>query len=256
MNLKLHQPVRIAILECDTPLPKTKDKFQGYGGVFEVLLRSGAKALGRPDLDPETGLEISKWQVELEPERYPDPGTIDAILITGSKHDSFADTPWINKLVDYTAMISSETQVRVIGVCFGHQIVGRALKAEVGRNPLGWEAAVTDVDLSAKGKEIFGVDKLRIHQMHRDCVFYYPEGVEELGSSPVCKVQGMYSPKRLMTVQGHPEFNKDIMREIVDTRHATGIFDDKAYEEHEKKVDLPHDGLIVSQAFLRFLTEK
>jgi hypothetical protein len=84
MNLKLHQPVRIAILECDTPLPKTKDKFQGYGGVFEVLLRSGAKALGRPDLDPETGLEISKWQVELEPERYPDPGTIDAILITGS----------------------------------------------------------------------------------------------------------------------------------------------------------------------------
>lgn len=172
-------------------------------------------------------------------------------------------------------MILSETQVRVIGVCFGHQIVGRALKAEVGRNPLGWEAAVTDVDLSAKGKEIFGVDKLvccrpgpldkllvtdtclqRIHQMHRDCVFYYPEGVEELGSSPVCKVQGMYSPKRLMTVQGHPEFNKDIMREIVDTRHATGIFDDKAYEEHEKKVDLPHDGLIVSQAFLRFLTEK
>ncbi len=84
MNLKLHQPVRIAILECDTPLPKTKDKFQGYGGVFEVLLRSGAKALGRPDLDPETGLEISKWQVELEPERYPDPETIDAILITGS----------------------------------------------------------------------------------------------------------------------------------------------------------------------------
>jgi GMP synthase-like glutamine amidotransferase len=177
-------------------------------------------------------------------------------------------------------MILSETQVRVIGVCFGHQIVGRALKAEVGRNPLGWEAAVNDVDLSAKGKELFGVDKLvccllrlhavcsscdsffsntslqRIHQMHRDCVFYYPEGVEELGSSPVCKVQGMYSPKRLMTVQGHPEFNKDIMREIVDTRHATGIFDDKAYTEHGKKVDLPHDGLIVSQAFLRFLTEK
>lgn len=92
--------------------------------------------------------------------------------------------------------------------------------------------------------------------MHRDCVHFYPEGVEELGSSPVCKVQGMYSPKRLLTVQGHPEFNETIMTEIIATRHATGIFDDKAYDEHMKKVALPHDGLIVSQAFLKFLLEK
>jgi len=92
--------------------------------------------------------------------------------------------------------------------------------------------------------------------MHRDCVFYYPEGVEELGSSPVCKVQGMYSPKRLMTVQGHPEFNQDIMREIVNTRHATGVFDDQAFNNHITKVNLPHDGLIVGQAFLKFLLEQ
>jgi GMP synthase-like glutamine amidotransferase len=50
--------------------------------------------------------------------------------------------------------------VRAIGVCFGHQIIGRALKAGVGRNPDGWEAAVNDVQLSEKGKEIFGVDKI------------------------------------------------------------------------------------------------
>ena len=92
--------------------------------------------------------------------------------------------------------------------------------------------------------------------MHRDCVFNYPEGVEELGYSPVCKVQGMYSPKRLMTVQGHPEFNQEIMTEIINTRHATGIFDDKAYDTHIKKAELPHDGLVVSQAFLKFLMEQ
>jgi GMP synthase-like glutamine amidotransferase len=91
--------------------------------------------------------------------------------------------------------------------------------------------------------------------MHRDCVFDYPEGVEALGSSPVCKVQGMYSAGRLITTQGHPEFNKEIMTEIIDTRHATGIFDDKAFEEHMGKVSLPHDGLKVSQAFLKFLLD-
>lgn len=85
MNLKVPLPIRIAILEADTPLPNTKAKFQGYGGVFELLLRSGAKALGRPDFDATTGLEISRWQVELEPEKYPNPEDIDAILITGSR---------------------------------------------------------------------------------------------------------------------------------------------------------------------------
>jgi hypothetical protein len=84
MNLKVHAPLRIAILECDSPLPETKRRFGGYGGVFEHLLRSGAKALNRPDLDPETGFEFSRWQVEQEPDKYPDPETIDAILITGS----------------------------------------------------------------------------------------------------------------------------------------------------------------------------
>ena len=31
------------------------------------------------------------------------------------------------------------------------------------------------------------------------------------------------------------------MTEILETRHATGIFDDAAFEEHFKKVALPHD---------------
>ncbi|KEF53936.1 uncharacterized protein A1O9_09731 [Exophiala aquamarina CBS 119918] len=255
MNLKLPLPLRIAILECDTPLPATKKEFQGYGGVFEFLLRTGAKALDRADFDADTGFEFTRWQVELEPEKYPDPENIDAILITGSRHDSFADTPWISTLVGYVAKILNKTSVRVIGVCFGHQIVGRALKAGVGRNPDGWEAAVNDVQLSEKGREIFGVDKISLHQMHRDVVFEHPPGVEALGSSPVCAVQGMYVPKKLITVQGHPEFNQEIMTEILETRHATGIFDDDAFNEHFKKVALPHDGVVVSQAFLRFLLE-
>lgn len=87
MNLKVPLPIRVAILEADTPLPNTKAKFQGYGGVFELLLRSGAKAL---DFDANTGLEISRWQVELEPDKYPDPEKIDAILITGSSRCLFS----------------------------------------------------------------------------------------------------------------------------------------------------------------------
>jgi GMP synthase-like glutamine amidotransferase len=95
-----------------------------------------------------------------------------------------------------------------------------------------------------------------LHQMHRDVVYAYPEGVEELGSSPVCGVQGMYSPRRLITVQGHPEFNEEIMTEIIETRHQLGIFDDQVYRQHMEKVPKKHDGLVVSRAFLTFLMDE
>jgi len=75
-------PLRIAILECDTPLPNTEAKYGGYGGVFDKLLRSGAKVLGR--LDPDEGLSISKYQIQLDPDNYPQIEDIDTILITGS----------------------------------------------------------------------------------------------------------------------------------------------------------------------------
>lgn len=65
----------------------------------------------------------------------------------------------------------------------------------------------------------------------------------------------MYAPQRLITVQGHPEFNQEIMSEIITRRHSMGIFDDKAYKEYMAKAALPHDGLVVSQTFLKFLLD-
>lgn len=191
-------------------------------------------------------------------------------LLIRPGHDSFADSPWVLKLVKYTSDALQTKRVRVVGVCFGHQIVARALGVEVGRNADGWEAAVNEVQLSQRGQELFGLENLvglismlenkancvkRIHQMHRDIARSYPEGIEPLGSSPVCSVQGMYSPAHLITVQGHPEFTADIVREIIETRHSTGIFNDEAYNLHVKKVDLPHDGVAVSRAFIRFLLQ-
>ena len=91
--------------------------------------------------------------------------------------------------------------------------------------------------------------------MHRDNVYAYPSDVEHLGSSPRCEVQGMYAAKRLITVQGHPEFNGDIVSELLENRHARGIFDDGMFEDGMKRVRRHHDGVVVSKAFLKFLME-
>ncbi|KLJ10219.1 hypothetical protein EMPG_14390 [Blastomyces silverae] len=249
----MRTPLRIAVLECDVPLDQTKSKYGGYGGVFEDLLRSSAKLLNQPDkVDPATGLEISKWDV-VEGDKYPNLEDVDAVLITGSRHNSYEDIPWINRLVEFTSKVLAQDRVRIIGVCFGHQILGRALGVKVGPNERGWEVAVHDMDLTDKGKELFGVSKLRLQQMHRDIVHYCPPNVTLLGSSPVCDVQGMYAPGRFISVQGHPEFTKDIVAEILHARRDAGIFPTGIYEGGVATVGNEHDGLVVGKAFLEFL---
>jgi GMP synthase-like glutamine amidotransferase len=146
-------PLRIAILECDTPLQNTNLKYGGYGGVFTSLLHKAATSLTPPLSTSD--LDITKFDV-VTAQEYPSLSSIDAILISGSRHTSFDDDPWILKLVDFVKEILAQDRVRIIGVCFGHQVVGRAMGMKVGRSDKGWEVSVTDVDLTEKGKEIFG----------------------------------------------------------------------------------------------------
>ena len=66
--------------------------------------------------------------------------------------------------------------------------------------------------------------------MHKDIVFEYPEGVEKLGGSPRCLVQGMYKKGKLISVQA--------MRQV---KCLHLLFH--------------HDGVVIAKAFLRFLLE-
>ncbi|EMD69844.1 hypothetical protein COCSADRAFT_106890 [Bipolaris sorokiniana ND90Pr] len=244
-------PLRIAILECDTPPPALVEKYGRYDRIFTTLLEAAAEDLG---LSPKQDLELSAFDV-VTAQEYPDLEKIDAVLISGSKHNSFDNDPWILKLVEFTQTLLKQDRVRVIGVCFGHQILGRAAGAKVGRSDDGWEISVLPVQLTAKGKEIFQQDSLAIHQMHRDVVFEYPADVEKLGGSPRCLVQGMYKKGKLISLQGHPEFTEPIVSYLVQMRAEQGIFEEEQARDALERVGNHHDGLVIAKAFLRFLLD-
>lgn len=87
----MHTPLRIAVLECDTPANNTNAKYGGYRGVFESLLKSSAKALGQSERLSPDDLQISGWDVVNEQE-YPKLEDIDAVLLTGSSALSLSAT--------------------------------------------------------------------------------------------------------------------------------------------------------------------
>ncbi|KAG6006690.1 hypothetical protein E4U21_006765 [Claviceps maximensis] len=247
--------LRLAILECDTPQPKTLAKFANYTGVFTALLNAAVGDSSSPSPLLSSQFSISSYDIVNHPDTYPALDAIDAILLTGSRHTAFHDDPWILKLLDFTTRALQSARVKVVGICFGHQIIGRALGAGVGQSDKGWEVAVTEVDLTDVGRQIFGLNKLRIHQMHRDIVHSFPPDATPLGSNTFCPVQAMYQPGRYLSVQGHPEFTEDIISEILVNRHGAGIFSDQVYESGMARAPVPHDGVAVGRAILKFIRE-
>ena len=101
----------------------------------------------------------------------------------------------------------------------------------------------------------------KIHQMHRDIVFGpadsgRPAGAEVVASNAVCSNQAMYVPKRLISVQGHPEFTSEIVSEILELRHKKGTFPDDVYRGGMDRVNDHHDGILIAKAFLKFCRDQ
>ena len=92
--------------------------------------------------------------------------------------------------------------------------------------------------------------------MHRDIVEGIPDDVIGIGSSDKCANQGMYKNGKFITVQGHPEFTHDIVEEILEVRQKQGIFPGGVYEDGMQRLKDHDDGVLVAQAFLRFLLEE
>lgn len=86
----MRQRTRLAILECDTPLPETGKQYGGYGDVFKALLNASAKAEGFGGVDEILG--ISMHQIEADPDDYPELNDVDALLLTGSSESLILST--------------------------------------------------------------------------------------------------------------------------------------------------------------------
>ena len=73
--------LRVAILECDTPIDPVKARYGTYGDLFEGLLQESLNSL--PKISGNITLHTSKWNVVENPV-YPPLADFDAVLITGS----------------------------------------------------------------------------------------------------------------------------------------------------------------------------
>ncbi|KAK6536041.1 hypothetical protein TWF281_000287 [Arthrobotrys megalospora] len=239
------KPFTLAVLECDQPLDAARIERGGHTGVWTALFADAADARGIP----RERIEVIGYNAE---EGLPSINDIDGILISGSRYNAWADDAWIINLVAF-ARECVAAKKPVIGICFGHQIVGRALGGEVNRNENGWEVAPTVLRLSEKGKEVFGRETITLHLMNRDIVRTCPSDMEILASTSKTQIHSLYRPGEVFTVQGHPEFDEEIIAELLKMRIGSGVISEETGADGLSRKALPHDGVVVTEAFLKFL---
>ncbi|KAG0203425.1 hypothetical protein BGX28_004283 [Mortierella sp. GBA30] len=249
--------IRVALLVCGTPIPPVAEAFGEYPTIFTHLFVAGLEELKKQGgATPNSELVLEGFDVREDqyPERIAD---WDVILISGSASNAYDDIPWINKLVSFVQHLPKDKNApKLVGICFGHQIIGRAYSARVGKSESGWELGWTSTELTETGNRFWEDSIMRIQELHQDVVHEIPQGFTLLASTAHTMNQSMISDDRMIvTLQGHPEFTGPIMTEFIKFRTANGTFNKELSEASMKVVGGPLDNVKAATRILRFVLE-
>lgn len=196
---------RFAVLLCAEDSEFVKKKYGGYFGVFVGMLG-------------EEGEAWDLYRVSLgEFPEDEDLNSYEGFVITGSCHDAHGNDVWICELISLLKKLDSMRK-KLLGFCFGHQILARALGGKTGPAIKGWDIGVTTINLSAsKLLSNFQIPSLlTIFEFHRDEVWELPPSAEVMAWSEKTGIEMFRCGDHIMGIQGHPEYTKDILLHLID----------------------------------------
>jgi len=142
----------------------------------------------------------------------------DGFLITGSRDSVYDDLPWIPPLVDFVGQLRAQ-EIKLAGICFGHQLVAHFFGGKVGPAEQGWAVGVHSSDIVNKDTWMLpSRDRLSLLSSHKDQVLSLPPDATLYATNDFCPNAGFTVGNHTMTIQGHPEFQKEYARALMTFR--------------------------------------
>ncbi len=186
-------------------------------------------------------------------DEYPaNPHAHDGYLITGSRFAVYDDEAWIRRLEDYVRELFVARKPTV-GICFGHQMIARALGGVTAKAPQGWGIGkhLTQV-LKTPAWMAPATPAYGVFVSHQDQVLELPAQAERLASNPHCPNSMFVIDDLFLGIQGHPEFTGEFARDLAAGR--AHIYGEKTLAEAQLTYSEPPDSFLVAQWIVQFLS--
>ena len=187
--------MRIAILMANTDETAFAHHHPKDGEKFNTLM-----SLARPNW----AYPVFRVKDGIFPESFEG---IDGAIITGSPASVHDQDEWIAELEDLIRKWVA-AGVPFYGVCFGHQIIAKALGGIVSKNPQGWVLGAIQTNFRSG-------DRVAAFAAHTEQVTTLPDEAEIIASTPGCVAAGYRIGEKIETTQYHPEMTQEFMADLL-----------------------------------------
>ena len=223
--------MKVAILETGRPPGTLADQFGTYPDMFARLLGAG--------------FEIEIFDVQAG--ALPEANMHAAYLITGSPAGVYDPLPWIDPLQRF---IRSAGDSKMIGICFGHQVMAEALGGHVEKSDKGWGAGLHRYAIVRSEPWIDSAGTIAAPASHQDQVVDQPPNTDVVAASDFTPLAALaWTDRPAISFQFHPEFSPAFAKALIAQRFDTVSNPDAAIAS----LDAPNDNARVGQWIRNFL---
>eukprot|EP00347_Sterkiella_histriomuscorum_P018325 403345936 len=194
---------------------------------------------------------------------------LKGLVLPGSKYSVYDDSnEWIEPLKEFVRNVyNNYKQIKVVGICFGHQLIAQSLGGKtqkmipgeeeclyIGKEEITLKDSFYEIPAVKQVMKEFGLENTKlegpliINAVHQDHVLIPPPNAIVHGSSQRTEVELYTIEDRVFTFQAHPEFSQHQMKEfVVNKMHKLGRMND---ERREKLLKEFNDDRLVNRQFI------
>lgn len=228
-----NQVIKINVLLCDTFPGRLPADIPTYASMHEKLFGQVADNV---QFNVYMAMEGELPRTFHKDELY---------MVPGCMNSAYEPLPWIEELQSWIRKAVSQG-VFLVGICFGHQLIAKALGGTVEAYSGGWGAGIRESDVvDATMREFFIDGKLRLLYNHHDQVVALPDGATLLATSDFCRFEALRYGQQIYTFQGHPEYTPYYMDYYLN--HLADGQDPEVTQQALSSLRMPQQGVEVAR---------